>query len=133
MRTIVAVLAVTLGAVPAFAAGHGHSASTSSSNSEKPVINTHEKLGYQKSHYEKKLRMENKEFDQAQSFRMKGLSHPPFEPDDVNETGKGAREAAVREPPPPKLRGYGAIGVAEPSARRSTSGSTEGGGKAATP
>jgi hypothetical protein len=129
MRVVTVVLMTTLAAAPALASGHGHSSAKPASETTRAKTSDGEKTFHEKkSHYEKKLQATERESDQTKSLKLKGLTHAPFEPGDLADTGKEARKADLREPPPSKLKGGGAPGVAPPSVRGSTAGGASAGG-----
>ena len=121
MRLVTVVLMTTLAAAPAVAGGHGHASAKPASTSAKTSDGA-KTFHPQKSHYEKKLQAMERESDQPKSMKIKGLTHAPFEPGDLAETGKEARKADLSEAPSSKLKG--AAGIAPPSIH----GSSPGGG-----
>jgi hypothetical protein len=129
MRLATVVLMATFAAAPALASGHGHSSPKPASETTRAKTSDGEKTFHEKkSHYEKKLQATERESDQTKSVKLKGLTHAPFEAGDVADTGKEARKADLREPPPAKLKGGGVPGIAPPSVRGSAQGGSAGGG-----
>ena len=129
MRCIALAVLAVFAASPAFAAGHGHTASkpASEANPRAKTNDGEKEFREKKSHYEKKLQATERESDQVHGTKMKGLTHAPFEAGDVAETGKEARKVDLRESAPPKLKGGDAPAIPPPSLRSGSSGSANGG------